>query len=68
MKNNKWHVLINNYVTKRQGSLNIVFLYRDEELLNRRIESLRDKAERVLKRTDFDEEFSKAIITVDYEK
>ncbi len=64
--NNKWHVLINNYVTKRQGSLNIVFAYKDEELLDARIKSFRDKAERVLKRTNFDEEFSKAIITVDY--
>lgn len=62
----KWHALINNYVTKREGSLHIVFIYRDEEMLDARIKSFRDKGERVLKRTDFDKEFSKVIITVDF--
>jgi lipid II:glycine glycyltransferase (peptidoglycan interpeptide bridge formation enzyme) len=61
----KWHALINNYVAKREGSLRIVFIYKDEEVLDNRIKRFRDKAERVLNRTDFDEEFSKVIITVE---
>jgi hypothetical protein len=61
----KWHALINNYVAKRTGSLSIVFVYRDEKILDGRIKGFRDKAERILKRTDFDEEFSKVIITIE---
>jgi len=61
----EWYALINNYVTYQDGSLRIVFAYRNEGMLDNRIASLRDKAERILKRTDFDQEFTKVKITVE---
>lgn len=62
----KWFTIINTKVTYREGELHISFAYRDKTARDRRYENLRKKAE-IIKRTDFEVEFVKAIITVEVE-
>jgi hypothetical protein len=57
------YAIINNYVTKREGYLHIAYAG-SEEFINTKMERLRDKAIRVLKRTDFDKEFEKVTIII----
>jgi len=62
----KWYAIINVYVTYREGDLHVSYAYKTKELRDNKFDRLKKKSE-IIKRTDFEKEFIKAILTIEVE-